>query len=161
MTDQAPKTVHIWMPDRRSLCDRRPRSRAYEWPNDAALDAQIQAPVCGACIVIAGQIRTEAAKLVATVSSGHRGIWPSTPADAYRLLGDTRWQASFDPEPPEGLAEPDYYRRSITDFYTEKFLTAAGEDAAKRDVAWRAAMIERRDALEPPNDDDDDEDDLT
>src|SRR6185312_5088054 len=61
------KSIHIWMPDGRSLCDRRARQNAIEYAE--ATDDQVEqylrdeteAPACGSCIVLAGHMRHKAA----------------------------------------------------------------------------------------------------
>jgi hypothetical protein len=96
MTD--PKTVHIWMPDGRSLCDRRASPPAAKTTAEAVLMAEESqsAPVCGACVVIVQSMRSELAIEEALVET----IWPDDSNDAYNSLRDTRWATlwAFDEE---------------------------------------------------------------
>lgn len=152
MSETEPKSIHIWMPDRRSLCDRRPRAqypRHDEMTDeqfDQLLDEQTVAPVCGACIVIASHLRREAGLLIAEALAGNCEIYPKTAADAYRLLDGTRWMLEFDAEPPADLAQPTYYRDCIVDFYTEDWLSNAAKQEADKRAALRTELTEHRNA---------------
>lgn len=123
-----PKTLHIWMPDNRSLCDRRARSARKltdiddEAEFNAQLNADLDAPVCGACLLTSSHIRLEAAKLLA--AAGRRSIYPSIPADAYLSLQGTRWAFLNDP-PPDELNDPDYYETCVIGQVAAQDLDAA------------------------------------
>jgi hypothetical protein len=85
-----PKILHAWLPNRRSLCDRRSRPPAN--PDDLTIeerlkdfDEQINAPVCGACIVVLDYLRGDLAMFVAA-----RGqVWPRTFEATAKLLDRT------------------------------------------------------------------------
>lgn len=146
------KAIHIWMPDMRSLCDRRARGRypRHDEMTDEEFDTEVReqttAPVCGACIVVASHIRREAGLLIAQALTGDREIFPETAADAYRFLDGTRWMMQFDAEPPADLAQPTYYRDCIVDFYTEAWLSNAAKDEASKRDALRTELTEHRNA---------------
>lgn len=128
------------MPDCRSLCDRRPEpprpsfARFEEDAVDAYIEEQCTAPVCGACLIVAYDIRVQAARLVAETLTGDRAVHPPKPIDAFRSLKDSRWATTLDFErPPKTLGDVDFYRSSIMDRYS---------DEAMREVAARE-RIER------------------
>lgn len=150
MARKEPKTVHIWMPNRRSLCDRRARSRAplHDEMNDDQFDAfvrdEVESPVCGACIVVASHIRHEAGPLIAQAEAGSRPVFPPKATDAYRSLTDTRWALEFDSTPHEGLKDPGFYRESVVGYYTENWLGNAAKQEAEKYEAQRQGLIDHR-----------------
>lgn len=144
-----PPTLHIWMPNWRSLCDRRPHLRApttlrglSDSAFDAELDAQISAPACGPCILVSCYIRELGATLVAAADYNGLGIHPPKPVDAYLGLSDTLWFNDFDleDEPPSSLNDAGYYRRIVTSSIDDAWLRAAARAAAAESVAWREEM---------------------
>lgn len=98
------KTVHIWMLDGRSLCDRRafPSHRAdSEEEYEAARQETEVAPACGACLVLAARIRREAAVIFERQPAVH----PERASDAWESLRDTRWNHYFDLDAFQGRSE--------------------------------------------------------
>jgi hypothetical protein len=67
------KVVHIWMPDGRSLCDRAAQP-ARNMLND-------EAPACGACINIVGDLRQQA---VVSHEFARGKVRPETEVDGRR-----------------------------------------------------------------------------
>ena len=148
--DVPPKVVHVWMPDRRSLCDRRARS---QYPNhedltddqfEAVVKEQEEAPVCGACIVVALHVRTKAAVLIAESIAGMRDVYPPLAADAYRSLEDTRWALEFDADPPDQLSDSGFYRDAIVESLTERWIANAAEEQAAETAEMSARLREGR-----------------
>ena len=88
-----PKTHHIWLPDGRSLCDRRalppnsPLTSAEE--RDAHLAEQQQAPACSSCLVLVGRLRREACAIL-EMTQGR--VHPDDPREAWGQLHSTRWE---------------------------------------------------------------------
>lgn len=103
-----PKTVHLWLPDNRSLCDRRARPGRSAGPEEdlASLKVEEAAPVCGACALVLYVLRGD----LAVAELVQPGFWPDTPAKAWKSLRGTRWenQLAIDRRPPvsqlKGLA---------------------------------------------------------
>ncbi|PYY64413.1 hypothetical protein DEJ30_08080 [Curtobacterium sp. MCPF17_003] len=98
------KTVHIWMLDGRSLCDRRPfpSHRGDSEEQYAAAIAETEsAPACGACLVLAARIRREAAAII----ERHPAVQPERASDAWESLRETRWAHYFDLDAFSGAAE--------------------------------------------------------
>jgi hypothetical protein len=77
------KTMHVWLPHGRSLCDRRFRDPAPNTDDDLEL-----VPVCGSCLVLANRLRRQAAVLLTTQPS----VSPSAPREAWAALRGTRWE---------------------------------------------------------------------
>lgn len=97
MPNAEPKTLHVWMPDGRSLCDRRARpERGGAVPaveeHEAERAIAASAPACGACLMLVSYLRTDAAVLLEQAS-----VYPETPSTAWRSLAGTRWAHRFDP----------------------------------------------------------------
>jgi hypothetical protein len=89
-----PKTVHIWMPDGRSLCDRRARPARDDWfaMSDAEFEhqvnEQVNAPACGCCLVLAHKLIVKAAVLYEEKT---HYVYPAEPTDACAAMTETRW----------------------------------------------------------------------
>ncbi len=138
------------MSDRRSLCDRSAPARSpnHDDLSDEQFEAHVleqsSAPSCGACIVVASHIRKEAGLLVAQTLRGSRAFFPTTPAEAYRLLATTRWGTEFDPEPPEQLESASFYRDCIVDRYTDRWLDIAATEESDEASAWLTQVNESR-----------------
>ncbi|EHB53781.1 hypothetical protein MycrhDRAFT_4244 [Mycolicibacterium rhodesiae JS60] len=135
------------MPNRRSLCDRRPHVR-YPAPFPNVSDSefaeviaeQAAAPVCGACIVVASYIRGRAAVLLADTHYNGRDVYPPIPADAYRGLSETFWFNEFDDEPPSDMDDPAYYRTNITELIDDDWLRSAAAMESDALANWRLEM---------------------
>lgn len=86
-------TVHVWMPDGRSLCDRRARPAAR---TDAEFEEHQKraknAPSCGPCLLLVTAIR----RMAAATLQNHPDVWPPRPSEAWRSLKDTRWSNRYD-----------------------------------------------------------------
>lgn len=98
MPNQEPKTVHVWMPDGRSLCDRRaetgPRSTfPTVEEHEATEHATANAPACGPCMLLISYLRTQATAILEEQPS----VWPSSVGAAWASLDGTRWAQRFDP----------------------------------------------------------------
>lgn len=148
-----PPTLHIWLPNWRSLCDRRPHLRfpttlrsLSESAFSAELDQQTSAPACGACILVSCYIRELGAVLVAAADYNGLGIHPPTPAGAYLGLSETLWfnDLDIDGEPPAGLDDAGYYRQKITSPIDDTWLRAAAQAAAAESIRWREEMHQWR-----------------
>jgi len=93
-----PKTLHIWMPDRRTLCDLRAElpTSIYDMDDEEYKQhqkLQRDAPACGSCILIVGRLRNEA---VAIMQPDRRPrVWPSSPRAAWARLLGTRWEGWY------------------------------------------------------------------
>jgi len=88
------KTVHIWMLDGRSLCDRRPHPAHHAQTQEqleAARAESESAPACGACLLLAGRIRREAAAII----ERHPTVHPVKASEAWESLRETRWNSYF------------------------------------------------------------------
>ncbi|ACC43000.1 hypothetical protein NJB18091_29500 [Mycobacterium marinum] len=94
-----PKTVHLWMPDGRSLCDRRasPRRLNVEQLTDdefgSYLAEQIDAPVCGSCVNLADFLRLQA---IANMVGSNGRVHPPAVKEGWTQLRGTRWEAKID-----------------------------------------------------------------
>jgi hypothetical protein len=99
MPNAEPITAHVWMPDGRSLCDRRAAVPPFagRTPTEKEYAAhraeQDSAPSCGACLLLVSYIRSDAALLL----DNHPGVWPASPSAAWASLEGTRWAQNFDP----------------------------------------------------------------
>ncbi|WP_170198140.1 tyrosine-type recombinase/integrase [Microbacterium saperdae] len=78
-----PKTRHLYMPDDRSLCDR----RAVPQPSNTPPQEFINAPVCGSCLLILQVLRTQMMLDARTAEA----VWPPTVDEAAAALAGTRW----------------------------------------------------------------------
>lgn len=89
-----PKTVHVWIHDGRSLCDRRaiPAEPTNLEEFDASEALTASAPACGSCLLLVESLRQAAALALRTGN----GIWPALPKDAWLALKGTRWEADTD-----------------------------------------------------------------
>lgn len=88
------KTVHIWMLDGRALCDRRPypsHLNETEEQYEASKREAAMAPACGACLLLAGRIRREAAAIL----ERHPVVHPAKASEAWESLRETRWNSYF------------------------------------------------------------------
>jgi hypothetical protein len=89
-------TIHVWMPDGRSLCDRRavPAGSDVAAMSDSEfqsyLNEQSGAPACGSCLVLAAHIRHRAA-VILQYAEGR--VSPTKPGVAWAQLQGTRWEA--------------------------------------------------------------------
>lgn len=87
-----PKTIHIWMPDRRSLCDRRAQPRFSNSDTQEQVLADLKmasvAPVCGACAIVMFELRWQ----MAVLSQQQPQFWPPTVKKAAASLKGTRWE---------------------------------------------------------------------
>lgn len=91
-TPAEPKSIHLWLPSGRSLCDRRDHAQAPvqddpEARYRAAMD-QVTAPVCGSCMLVLGHLRYRAAGLF---SHADGQVEPSSPRAAWAAMNDTGW----------------------------------------------------------------------
>lgn len=84
------KMMHVWMPDGRSLCDRRAAPGAVRTP-DHVREA-IEAPACGICLLLVGRLRREAAVILAQTER----TAPQRASEAWSSLRGTRWERYFD-----------------------------------------------------------------
>jgi hypothetical protein len=96
MTD--PKTLHVWMPDGRSLCDLRaaPRVDVLEFTDEQFeehMDMIAGAPACGSCLLLAGHVRHHAAVIYREAG---RKVFPVRPIKAWERLTQTRWAQRVD-----------------------------------------------------------------
>ncbi|MEM6110690.1 hypothetical protein AAHS21_31410 [Mycobacterium sp. 050272] len=154
------KTVHIWMPDRRSLCDRRAQlhNRVTDEMTDDEFDQLMEetqpAPACGSCLLLAEHLRAHAAVIYRMQGAT---VHPPKPIDGWRELRGTRWAREIDL--PKFLANPELedqlrYDR-ITDGIAPHRLQewidmerAAAERATTELISWR----EEQRAAQPPRD---------
>ena len=95
------KTVHIWLPNGRSLCDRRPSRRArYDKMTDSDFEAYVQeqtnAPACGSCLILTVDLQHQACGIAKATEAN--GITPSVQTEAFRGLVGTGWDRLFDIE---------------------------------------------------------------
>jgi hypothetical protein len=88
------KTIHVWMPDGRSLCDRRAQLRRPDPTTmtdqefEEYVDEQTNAPACGSCLLLAQHLQHAAA----TIYESQGGeVHPPTPIQGWRDVRDTRW----------------------------------------------------------------------
>ncbi|WP_188037078.1 hypothetical protein [Actinotalea sp. JY-7885] len=94
------KAVHVWMPDRRSLCDRRASTPGrLEEKTDEEFDGwlaeQRDAPVCGSCLLLVSRLRRQASAILQQAAGR---VWPERPTQAWAQLRDTRWAGEVDLE---------------------------------------------------------------
>jgi hypothetical protein len=93
------KTMHVWMPDGRSLCDRRAQvptgdvATLSESEFDQLLAGQTNAPACGSCLLLAEYLHADAAVIYKVC--GER-VDPVKPSEAWGALQDTRWARVID-----------------------------------------------------------------
>ncbi|APE17774.1 hypothetical protein BOH72_23435 [Mycobacterium sp. WY10] len=148
-----PKTIHVWMPDRRSLCDLRSRPFRATPIEDLSEPEFAQtkkdetsAPICGACLVLAGQIRARSAILLAEALHNKRGIYPPVPADVYPELRTTRWakELNLTDTPPPELSDASYYYTQLTSPIDEEWLQSEAEREAAEDAEIWAKLGARR-----------------
>lgn len=85
-----PKTFHIWLPNSRSLCDRRARPSTSE-DREPDKSEDLDAPGCGACILLANHVRAYALDLINRAT-----IWPQTLEKSVDSLVETTWQSILD-----------------------------------------------------------------
>jgi hypothetical protein len=88
------RTVHIWMLDGRSLCDRRAHPSGHfpdEESREAAVAEAEAAPVCGACLLLAGRVRRESAAILLHNPT----VYPERASEAWESLRETRWNSYF------------------------------------------------------------------
>lgn len=138
-----PKTVHIWMPNSRSLCDRRAEQPDFPFdakPEEVEKHNQLQetAPACGACLLIAFWIRGEAAKLFA----GRETVWPKTVKEAWRSLRETGWDRTLlqlKPKMPSDIESFDLFTVHLNSQYVQDEVAAKRE----RDREYREALLQR------------------
>lgn len=118
------------MPDRRSLCDRRPEPRPFRNEAEAnhAEETWSSAPVCGACLLVLQSIRVTLAIYSHTAPS----VWPPTAVGAAESLADTRWASELDlsrvplyyadfdlPHAASGGFPVELIERAAADYFTE------------------------------------------
>ena len=148
MTSSEPRVGHIWMPDRRTLCDRRaaiPTDLASMDDDtfEAWMTEQQQAPACGPCILLASRIRRMAGVLLAE-SRGK--VHPPNPSEAWCQLRDTRWAADIDLD--DFLIRPDLdvkIKYEAINYETDSIVVSemVAERAAHRQY-FRQSRDERR-----------------
>jgi len=130
-----PKTMHVWMIDGRSLCDRRAHPAPVVDQTDEEREAiraeSAAAPACGACLLVAGRIRREAA----TILKRHPVVEPQRASQAWRTLEGTRWAGYFDLRKVESSAE----RLDANDYY--------GPLSGKADPAYISELSRQWDYL--------------
>lgn len=90
----APWTVHLYLPSRRSICDKQaqPPSPVAADEFEAAYARDDDAPMCGACLVVVSSPRGSALIALRT----HPNVWPATPAEAAESMQDTTWSSVAD-----------------------------------------------------------------
>jgi hypothetical protein len=92
------KAHHIWLPDGRSLCDRRALvpvnlTAMNEDQFEAFMAEQSSSPACGPCLLLAGRIRRQAC----AVLEGAGGVvHPALPTKSWEQLRGTRWATQLD-----------------------------------------------------------------
>jgi hypothetical protein len=98
MTDSEPILRHVWLLDGRSLCDRRARPAELRPPTPEEFEAETAtteaAPACTACMILAANVRREAAAILRDAG----GAWPETASAAWASLAGTRWTQRYDVE---------------------------------------------------------------
>lgn len=149
-----PVCVHIGMPDGSPLCGYATRVGAGLPPDahagmdreqfSAWLDESMNGPACGACVMLAGNLRFRA-----TVLRGMTGdrVYPDRPQDAWRLLDATPWGQVVDIR--GSLGHMDTVEMSYTwgDYEVDQVQAKAQIDAKNRDMhRTRKAMLERHEA---------------
>ena len=101
MTDSEPILRHVWLLDGRSLCDRRARPAELRPPTPEEFEAETTtteaAPACTACMILAANVRREAAAILRDAG----GAWPETASAAWASLAGTRWTQRYDVEEPD------------------------------------------------------------
>lgn len=99
------KTVHVWMLDGRSLCDRRaypaPRPDQTDEDHRVAQEVSKAAPACAPCLLLANRIRREAAVILRR----HSKVHPARPSAAWESLRATRWESYLDLDAIRASAE--------------------------------------------------------
>ena len=150
--NEEPKTIHLWMPDGRSLCDRRAHPHGVDTAglSDSDFEAYLQerttSPICGPCVLVLGTLRSLIADYLAEVKFNGRTIWPAKPADGIKLLDGTRWD--LESSKPEDLESEDYYRWFVLDAIDDDWLRERAADEAETSVRWvEFARQQRADAL--------------
>jgi hypothetical protein len=142
-------TIHVWMPDGRSLCDR----RAVPAGSDVAamsdiefttyLHEQTDAPACGSCLLLAAHVRHRAAVILQY--AGGR-VSPTKPSDAWAELLGTRWEAHLN------LAE--FLSRDLDDLRYERLAAAVDPKGVNEGVdemsGGFAKMRESHESATPP-----------
>lgn len=78
-----PRTFHFFMPDRRSLCDRRSK------PTENRESSTKETPMCGSCMVILYAIRVKLALFARESTS----VWPETARESVHALDGSRWES--------------------------------------------------------------------
>lgn len=94
----SPKSLHVWMPDGRSLCDLRAQTgtsigKMTDEEFEAFMVEQESAPACGSCILLAGRIRN-LGSVILKESKG--AVFPEQPSEAWAQLRTTRWAKEVD-----------------------------------------------------------------
>ena len=142
MTDSEPILRHVWLLDGRSLCDLSSRPAELRPPTPEECDAESAtteaAPACTACLLLAANVRRDAAAILRDA----RGVWPQTAAATWGSLTATRWTQRLDVE-AIARSEP---ADALPDF--DALVLAL--DPAELDrirAEWAADRQRRRDAL--------------
>lgn len=91
------RTMHVWLPFGRSLCD-----RGFQEPSADSDDDLELAPACGSCLVLANRLRRQAAVLLKTQPS----VSPPLPHEAWAALRGTRWERIIELDYGEDDSEP-------------------------------------------------------
>ena len=113
------KTRHVWMPNGRSLCDRRVRPQRPCDKQEAvdAVQEWLDAPSCGSCIVLVDGLRQQAAimlhnangilpkTVVASVLELDETVWPEFGAWNIDELRDGTWDRAITPKITEEWAQ--------------------------------------------------------
>lgn len=144
------KTTHIWMPDGRSLCDRKAHlhTRDVSKMSDSEFEQLIEethnAPACGSCLLLAEYLRADAA-VIYRMRDGN--VYPQKPVDGWRGLSDTRWSTKInitgflaDPEVAGGQQRYERITDGIAPQRLQEWVdkeTAAAEKAKTRLIDWR------------------------
>lgn len=142
MTDSEPVQRHVWLLDGRSLCDRTSRPAELRPPTPEEFDAETAqteaAPACTACLLLAANVRRDAAAILRDA----RSVWPQTASSAWASLAATRWTQRLDVE-AIARAEP-------ADAPPDFDALVLALDPAELDrirAEWAADRQRRRDAL--------------
>ena len=82
-----PKTHHCYMPDGRSLCDRRATPSG-----EGSVEELGTGPVCGSCLMVLHALRNDLMYQTRMTTE----VWPPTAGEALHALEGTRWASFLD-----------------------------------------------------------------
>lgn len=150
-----PKTVHVWLPSRRSLCDRRARpARRYDDLSDEEFEADIteqeNAPACGSCLVLVNVLRLQAA---IAYDHAEGRVHPPKISDAWTQLRGTRWELEDFAEFLSGV--PDRTNFDRFKFAVDPVAVRTGVDNENQKYVrlreWRKSLVTDENEDESPN----------